>query len=112
VAISTVHRGFDIGAFLPDDIAAALRRRVREIGGLALIGVAILATAALASWSVKDPSLSYASGGSVRNLLGTGGAIACGCVSCCGSPARRSWPASSPASRVRPPGRCRPGSAA
>jgi S-DNA-T family DNA segregation ATPase FtsK/SpoIIIE len=76
VAISTVHRGFDIGAFLPDDIAAALRKRVREIGGMALIGVAMIATAALASWSVKDPSLSYASGGAVHNLLGTGGAIA------------------------------------
>jgi S-DNA-T family DNA segregation ATPase FtsK/SpoIIIE len=76
VAISTVHRGFDLTAFLQDDVAAALRRRVREIGGLALIGAFILATAALASWSVKDPSLSYASGGSVRNLLGTGGAIA------------------------------------
>jgi DNA segregation ATPase FtsK/SpoIIIE, S-DNA-T family len=76
VAISTVSRGFDIGAFLPDDIAAALRRRVREIGGLALICIAAVAAAALASWSVKDPSLSYASGGPVHNLLGKGGAIA------------------------------------
>ena len=63
---STVSRGFDLGAFLPDDIAAALRRRVREIGGVALIGVALIATAALASWSVKDPSLSYATGAPVR----------------------------------------------
>ncbi|HTO82813.1 MAG TPA: DNA translocase FtsK, partial [Methylomirabilota bacterium] len=62
-------------AFLQDDIAAALRRRVREISGLALIGVVLMATAALASWSVKDPSLSYASGGAVHNLLGRGGAI-------------------------------------
>jgi S-DNA-T family DNA segregation ATPase FtsK/SpoIIIE len=76
VTISTVSRGFDIGAFLPDDIAAALRKRVREIGGLALIGGAAIAAAALASWSVKDPSLSYASGGPVHNLLGTAGAIA------------------------------------
>jgi S-DNA-T family DNA segregation ATPase FtsK/SpoIIIE len=76
VAISSVSRGFDIGAFLPDDIAAALQRRVREIGGVALIGVAALGAAALASWSVKDPSLSYASGGPVHNLLGKGGAIA------------------------------------
>jgi S-DNA-T family DNA segregation ATPase FtsK/SpoIIIE len=76
VTISTISRGFDIGAFLPDDIAAALRKRVREIGGLALIGGAAIAAAALASWSVKDPSLSYASGGPVHNLLGTGGAIA------------------------------------
>src|SRR5215471_18016469 len=53
-----------------------MRRRMREIGGLALIGVVAIATAALASWSVKDPSLSYATGGPVHNLLGRGGAIA------------------------------------
>ena len=76
MAISTLHRGFDAGAFLPEDLAAALRRRVREIGGLALIGAAAIATAALASWSVKDPSLSYATGASVHNLLGTWGALA------------------------------------
>jgi S-DNA-T family DNA segregation ATPase FtsK/SpoIIIE len=76
VAISTVSRGFDLTAFLQDDIAAALRKRVREISGLALIGLFFIATAALTSWSVKDPSLSYASGGAVHNLLGRGGAIA------------------------------------
>jgi S-DNA-T family DNA segregation ATPase FtsK/SpoIIIE len=76
VAISTASRGFDLGALLPEDIAAALRKRVREISGLALIGVTLIAAAALASWSVKDPSLSYASGGPVHNLLGKGGAIA------------------------------------
>jgi S-DNA-T family DNA segregation ATPase FtsK/SpoIIIE len=75
VAISTLHRGFDAGAFLPDDLSAALRRRVREIGGLGLIGVAAIATAALATWSVRDPSLSYATGGRVHNLLGTWGAV-------------------------------------
>jgi S-DNA-T family DNA segregation ATPase FtsK/SpoIIIE len=75
VAISTLHRGFDAGAFLPDDLSAALRRRVREIGGIALIGAVALAVAALASWTVKDPSFSYATGGPVRNLLGTSGAL-------------------------------------
>ena len=38
MAISSLHRGFDASAFLPDDLSAALRRRVREAGGLALIG--------------------------------------------------------------------------
>ena len=76
MAISTLHRGFDAGAFLPDDLSAALRRRMREICGLALIGIAALATAALATWSIKDPSLSYATGAPVHNLLGTWGAIA------------------------------------
>jgi len=76
VAISTLHRGFDAGAFLPDDLSAALRRRAREICGLALIAATALATAALASWSVKDPSFSYATGAPVRNLLGAHGAVA------------------------------------
>jgi S-DNA-T family DNA segregation ATPase FtsK/SpoIIIE len=76
VAISSLHRGFDPSAFLPDDLSAALRRRVRELGGLALIAVAAIATTALATWSVRDPSLSHATGAPVHNLLGTWGAMA------------------------------------
>ncbi|HEY2138329.1 MAG TPA: DNA translocase FtsK [Xanthobacteraceae bacterium] len=57
-------------------MSAALRRRVRETGGLALIGMAAILSAALATWSVKDPSLSYATGAPVHNLIGTWGAIA------------------------------------
>ena len=76
MAISTLHRGFDAGAFLPDDLSAALRRRLREICGLGLIGAAVMAMAALASWSIKDPSFSYATGAPVRNLLGAHGAVA------------------------------------
>jgi S-DNA-T family DNA segregation ATPase FtsK/SpoIIIE len=76
VAISSLHRGFDAGAFLPEDLSAAVRRRLHEICGLALVAAAALATAALASWSVKDPSFSYATGAPVRNLLGAHGAVA------------------------------------
>jgi DNA segregation ATPase FtsK/SpoIIIE, S-DNA-T family len=76
VAISTLHRGFDAGAFLPDDLRAALQRRLREICGLALIAAAVLAMASLATWSVKDPSFSYATGAPVHNLLGAHGAVA------------------------------------
>jgi S-DNA-T family DNA segregation ATPase FtsK/SpoIIIE len=68
------YRTLELG-FLPDDIADLIRKRVREIGGLALIAVTAIAAAALASWSAKDPSLSYATSAPVRNLLGTGGAI-------------------------------------
>ena len=75
MAISSLHRGFDASAFLPDDLSAALRRRVREAGGLALIGLAAIATAALATWSVRDPSLSHATGAPAHNLLGTWGAL-------------------------------------
>ena len=53
----------------------ALRRRLRELGGLALIALAILLALALATWSVQDPSLSHATNAPVRNLLGMPGAI-------------------------------------
>jgi S-DNA-T family DNA segregation ATPase FtsK/SpoIIIE len=76
VAISTLHRGFDAGAFLPDDLGTALRRRLREICGLVLIAAAVLVMASLATWSVKDPSFSYATGAPVHNLLGAHGAVA------------------------------------
>ncbi|HEY1543230.1 MAG TPA: DNA translocase FtsK 4TM domain-containing protein [Xanthobacteraceae bacterium] len=76
MAISTVHRGFDAGAFLPDDLRAAFKRRLHEICGLVLIAGAVLAMASLATWSVKDPSFSYATGAPVRNILGAHGAVA------------------------------------
>jgi S-DNA-T family DNA segregation ATPase FtsK/SpoIIIE len=66
----------DATAFLPDSIRVALRRRMREIAGIALIGLALAVTVALASWSVKDPSLTHATAARVRNLLGVPGAAA------------------------------------
>jgi len=62
-------------SFLPDDIRAAIGRRLREVGGVGLIVLAGLLTTALASWSVQDPSLSHATSAHVRNLLGVPGAI-------------------------------------
>jgi DNA segregation ATPase FtsK/SpoIIIE, S-DNA-T family len=72
----TFHRTFDADSFLPDDVGAAIRRRIHEIVGIALLAFACAATLALATWSVRDPSLSYASSAPVRNLLGTTGAVA------------------------------------
>ncbi|MEZ5788276.1 MAG: DNA translocase FtsK [Xanthobacteraceae bacterium] len=60
---------------LPDEFRAAIERRIRQALGLFLIGLAVLATAALASWSVKDPSLSHATSAPVTNLIGVPGAI-------------------------------------
>src|SRR5690242_8491806 len=57
-------------------MSAALRRRVRELAGLGLIALASVGAIALATWSVRDPSLSYATGGPVHNLLGVWGALA------------------------------------
>src|SRR5262249_7686934 len=72
----TIHRTFDADGFLPDDLGAAIRRRLREITGIGLIAFAALAACALATWSIKDPSLSFAASAPVRNLLGKPGAIA------------------------------------
>jgi S-DNA-T family DNA segregation ATPase FtsK/SpoIIIE len=58
-----------------DDMRSVLRRRLNELGGIALITLAVVIAVALATWSVQDPSLSHATDGPVRNLLGTAGAI-------------------------------------
>ncbi|MDC7784272.1 DNA translocase FtsK [Rhodoplanes sp. TEM] len=63
-------------ALLPDEFRAGLERRIRQASGLVLVGLAMLCTAALVTWSVKDPSLSHATSAPVRNLLGVPGAIA------------------------------------
>jgi S-DNA-T family DNA segregation ATPase FtsK/SpoIIIE len=70
-----INQSFDSLSFLSDGLRDMLRRRLREIVGVALIVTAILLGAALASWSVQDPSLSHATVNPVRNLLGLPGAI-------------------------------------
>ena len=74
--MSMIDRSLDGMAFLSGQLGAALRRRLREIGGIALLSLAMMAALALATWSVHDPSLSHATDASVRNLLGRPGAIA------------------------------------
>ena len=58
-------------SYLSDDFHAALRRRLRELGGLALFAAVGVAVFALATWSINDPSLSYATSAPVRR--GTAG---------------------------------------
>jgi DNA segregation ATPase FtsK/SpoIIIE, S-DNA-T family len=70
-----IDRGLGSLSFLPDAVHDALRRRVRELGGLALVVIAVLLSLALATWSVQDPSLSHATNAPVRNMLGVSGAI-------------------------------------
>jgi DNA segregation ATPase FtsK/SpoIIIE, S-DNA-T family len=74
--MSMIDRSLDGMAFLSGQLGAILRRRLRELGGIALISLAMMAALALATWSVSDPSLSHATNGSVHNLLGRPGAIA------------------------------------
>src|SRR5215813_8148198 len=61
---------------LSDDFHAAIRRRLREVGGLIVFAGVGVAVFALATWSVNDPSLSHATSAPVHNLLGGTGAIA------------------------------------
>src|SRR2546423_2666793 len=66
---------FSAADMLSDELRAALRRRLSEIIGAALIAIAGIAAVALATWSVQDPSLSHATNAPVRNMLGLPGAI-------------------------------------
>ena len=69
-----IDRGLDSLIFLSEALRDALRRRLREVGGLALLVGSILLALALATWSVQDPSLSHATNRPIRNLLGVPGA--------------------------------------
>src|SRR6476619_3408022 len=74
-SMPAIDRGLDRLTFIPEALRDALRRRLRELGGLALLMVATLLALALATWSVHDPSLSHATNAPVRNVLGVSGAI-------------------------------------
>jgi S-DNA-T family DNA segregation ATPase FtsK/SpoIIIE len=74
--MSMIDRSLDGMAALSGQLGAILQRRLRELGGIALISVAMTAALALATWSVQDPSLSHATDAPVHNLLGLPGAVA------------------------------------
>jgi S-DNA-T family DNA segregation ATPase FtsK/SpoIIIE len=69
-----IERGLPIIGHLPEQLREMLGRRLRELAGLALIALAAAGGAALATWNVQDPSLSHATSGPVRNILGFTGA--------------------------------------
>ena len=71
--MSAIDRTLESLTFLTEEAREALRRRLHELGGLALILLALVLTIALATWSVRDPSLSHATTSPVRNLLGAVG---------------------------------------
>src|SRR3954452_15551810 len=72
----TIRRSASPLDHLSETARAFLAQRTREATGLGLIATAGGLTAALATWSVADPSLNHATDAPVRNLLGAPGAIA------------------------------------
>jgi S-DNA-T family DNA segregation ATPase FtsK/SpoIIIE len=58
-----------------DRLRQALRRNAAGASGLLMIGSVAALAAALATWSVNDPSWSHATEEPVRNALGTAGAV-------------------------------------
>jgi S-DNA-T family DNA segregation ATPase FtsK/SpoIIIE len=60
---------------LSDATRDFLARRAAEVTGLVLIGGTVSAGLAMASWSIRDPSLNHAAGGPIHNLMGAPGAI-------------------------------------
>jgi DNA segregation ATPase FtsK/SpoIIIE, S-DNA-T family len=74
--MSAIWRSFDAGAFVTDEVREAARRRLRALGGVALVVLAATLGVALATWSAQDPSLTHATKTPVSNLLGYPGAVA------------------------------------
>src|ERR1700732_321385 len=74
--MSMIDRSLDGMASLSGQLGGLLKRRLREVSGIALLSLAMMAALALATWSVQDPSLSHATDAPVRNLLGLPGAVA------------------------------------
>ncbi len=73
--MSTLQHRFGLDALMPDAFRAGLERRVRQAIGLFLTALAVFGAAALATWSVEDPSLSHATSAPVGNLGGLPGAV-------------------------------------
>jgi S-DNA-T family DNA segregation ATPase FtsK/SpoIIIE len=71
-----IRRSRSILERLPEPLRRFLARRMREVGGRGLMAFVAFMAAALATWSVDDPSLNNATDGPVRNWLGRPGAVA------------------------------------
>jgi S-DNA-T family DNA segregation ATPase FtsK/SpoIIIE len=61
-------------SFFPEEVVSAFHRRLAELRGLGLTALAILLLVALGTWSATDPNFSYATDGTVKNLMGRAGA--------------------------------------
>jgi len=70
-----IERVIPIVGQMSDPIREMIGRRLRELTGLGVIALSCVVATALMTWSVQDPSLSHATSGPIRNLLGRPGAI-------------------------------------
>jgi S-DNA-T family DNA segregation ATPase FtsK/SpoIIIE len=70
-----IERVIPIVGQISDPLREMLARRLRELTGLGVIALSCVVAAALMTWSVQDPSLSHATSGTIRNLMGRPGAI-------------------------------------
>ncbi|MGO3932817.1 DNA translocase FtsK [Rhodopseudomonas pseudopalustris] len=75
MSMPAIERVIPLVGHLPASIRDALVRRLREFAGFGLIVIATVGAAALATWSVQDPSLSHATSRKIHNLIGYPGAI-------------------------------------
>ncbi|MFT4278723.1 MAG: DNA translocase FtsK 4TM domain-containing protein [Rhodopseudomonas sp.] len=75
MSMPAIERAFPLVGHLPLSVREVLARRLRELAGFGLIAITAVAAAALATWSVQDPSLSHATSRRIHNLLGYPGAI-------------------------------------
>ena len=73
--MSMIERSLDSMAALTAELGDIVRRRLSELSGIILISLALMGALALASWSVRDPSLSHATDAPVHNWLGWPGAV-------------------------------------
>ncbi|MBX9711909.1 MAG: DNA translocase FtsK 4TM domain-containing protein [Xanthobacteraceae bacterium] len=73
--MAPIERVVPLGGQMSDPIRDMLMRRLRELAGLGVLALCCASAAALMTWSVQDPSLSHATSGKIRNIMGWPGAI-------------------------------------
>ncbi|MBN8968642.1 MAG: DNA translocase FtsK [Rhizobiales bacterium] len=73
--MASIERVIPLVGQMSDPIREMLMRRLRELAGLGVLTLSCLGAAALMTWSVQDPSLSHATSGRIRNIMGWPGAI-------------------------------------
>ncbi len=59
----------------PSSLAARLNAWACGVAGYVVLAATVVAAASLVTWNIADPSLTHATSGPTRNLLGPGGAI-------------------------------------